>query len=436
MQYALIGERLAHSFSPELHRSFGRYDYACLELAPSELGSFLKARRFEGLNVTIPYKQAVIPYLDRLDPRAAAIGAVNTVVKRDGLLWGYNTDFGGMAEAICHLLAPLSAGQSPALAGKTLLILGTGGSSKTALAVCAALGATEVFRVSRREQAGVLSYEQLLKRFGGPRPSAGPSAPEAPRQLVILNCTPVGMFPDWERLPLRPAALPGLAGVFDCVYNPLRTRLVLETRGLGLPAGGGLEMLVRQAALACGLFTGSAVEEGQILGTLSALGRSRENLVLIGMPGCGKSTVGSLLAKALGKPFVDLDAVIEARAGKPVAAIFAEAGEGRFRELESALVQELAGQGGQLIATGGGTVLREENLRRLRQNGRIFFLDRPPEALRPSPERPLGDTAEKLRGLYRQRYGLYRAAADCVISCRGTAEQAFTAALAAWRSLE
>ena len=210
MQYALIGERLAHSFSPELHRSFGRYDYACLELAPSELGSFLKARRFEGLNVTIPYKQAVIPYLDRLDPRAAAIGAVNTVVKRDGLLWGYNTDYGGMAEAICHLLAHLSAGQSPALAGKTLLILGTGGSSKTALAVCAALGATEVFRVSRREQAGVLSYEQLLKRFGGPRPSAGPSAPEAPRQLVILNCTPVGMFPDWERLPLRPAALPGL----------------------------------------------------------------------------------------------------------------------------------------------------------------------------------------------------------------------------------
>ena len=431
MQYALIGERLGHSFSPALHRRFGRYDYELRELQPEELGPFLEARSFSGLNVTIPYKQAVIPFLDRLDPRAAAIGAVNTVVKRDGLLWGYNTDFGGMAQALRHLLAPSSTGQDRVLAGKTALILGTGGSSKTALAVCRALGAKEVFRVSRRAQAGALSYEQSLQRFG-----TSPSAPETPRQLVLLNCTPVGMFPDWESLPLKPAALTGLAGVFDCVYNPLQTRLVLETRKLGLPAGGGLEMLVRQAVLACELFTGSAVEEGQILTILSELRREQENLVLIGMPGCGKSTLGPLLAQALGRPFVDLDAVIATRAGKSVAAIFAEAGEVRFRELESGLVQELAGQGGQVLATGGGTVLREENLRRLRQNGRIFFLDRPPETLRPSPDRPLGNTVEKLQRLYRQRYALYHAAADCVIPCDGTAEQAFAAALAAWRNSE
>ncbi len=407
--YYLIGERLGHSFSPELHRAFGRCDYGLKELSAEELGPFLERRSFAGLNVTIPFKQAVLPYLDRLEPQAAAIGAVNTVVNRNGTLWGYNTDYGGMKASIQRLGIDLR--------GKTALVLGTGGTSKTALAVCRALGAAGVFQVSRSGKNGALRYESLHR---------SDLAPD-----LLINCTPVGTWPDLDGRPPEIEALTGLRAVFDCVYNPLRTRLVLEARARGIPAEGGLEMLVRQAALACELFTGEPVSEQTLGRVLDGLRRQRENLVLIGMPGAGKTTVGRLLAQKNGKEFVDLDEELERRTGKTIASIFAERGEAHFRELEAALIAEIAGTGGRIVAAGGGAVLRAENVRRLKQNGRLFLLDRPLEALLPSPARPLGDTAEKLARLWDERSSVYAAAADVRVDNSGSLEQTVSAVLRA-----
>lgn len=430
--YYLIGEHLSHSASAELHGSFGRYDYGLLELTPHELGQFLKKKQFSGLNVTIPYKQAVIPYLDRLDAQAAAIGAVNTIVNRDGVLWGYNTDFGGM-------LASLKGMGCESLAGKTVLILGTGGTSRTALAVCASLGAERVFRVSRSGKDGAIRYEEAPQR--------------AADTAWIINCTPVGMYPHPEELPLalenrpfchseRPKGLvlrrseesvpfPKIKGVFDCVYNPLRTRFMQEAQARGIPASGGLYMLVKQAALSCALFSGYPVEETVVGAIYGMLRQNRENLVLIGMPGAGKTTLGRMLAKRTGKPFLDLDEEIARRAGKSIPAIFAEAGEAAFRDMESAVIRELSAVGGRVIATGGGAILRKENLLNLRQNGRIFFLDRPLETLQPNADRPLGNTFEKLRTLYVERYSRYVTAADAVIPNGGDIDEALQSILEA-----
>ncbi len=397
--YYLIGEHLGHSFSPEIHRAFGRTDYALQELSPGELGPFLKARAFLGLNVTVPYKQAVIPYLDGLDDQAAAIGAVNTVVNRNGELRGYNTDYGALLQALRGLMGG-------ALSGKTVLILGTGGTSRTAEAVCRALGVARIRRVSRTGREEALTYEEALEHWKDAD--------------LIVNTTPAGMFPDTDGLPVDPAAFPKLSGVFDCVYNPLRTRLVLEAERLGIPAAGGLEMLVWQAALAGGLFTGFPPVEAQIQAVLAGLRSRRESLVLIGMPRAGKTTVGRLLARQTGRDFADLDEILSRRAGMPIPEIFTRLGETWYRNLESDLVRELSKTGGRIIACGGGTVLRPENVLRLRQNGRLIFLDRSPEDLRPAPDRPLSDTQEKLRALYETRRPIYLSAADRTVPVTGT----------------
>ena len=415
-RYYLIGQHLGHSCSPDIHRAFGRYEYELWELAPDALDAFLRAGDFAGLNVTMPYKQAVLPALDRLDPAAAAIGAVNTVVNRDGILWGYNTDYGGLRACLERLL-PAQAGGRPLLAGKAVLILGTGGTSRTAAAVCKALGAERIQKLSRTGKDGALRYSDL--------PDCGADA------ALLINCSPAGMWPEPERCPLDPAALPALEAVFDCVYNPLRTRLVLAARALGIPAAGGLEMLVRQAALACALFTQRPVSEEELSAVHAALLRQRENLVLIGMPGAGKTTLGRLLARKTGMEWIDLDEALVRRCGTSIPELFARFGERGFRDRESALVRELARTGGRIIAAGGGTVLRAENCIALKQNGRLILLDRPPDALRPSPERPLGDTAEKLAALYQARSPIYAAAADLTIPNRGSPEEAADAILEA-----
>ncbi len=400
MQYGLIGEKLGHSFSREIHRRLADYDYQLKELTPAQLPGFLQKREFLGVNVTIPYKQAVMPFLDHIDPKAQAIGAVNTIVNRNGRLWGYNTDYDGMAALIRH------GGLS--LAGKSVLILGTGGTSKTALAVARDLGAAQVGRVSRMPRADAISYEQ---------------AGREPVQILI-NTTPVGMYPNPDRQPMDLSRLGWLEGVLDAVYNPLRTDLVLQARDNGARGQGGLYMLVAQAAAAAGHFLGESLPEDVLPRVYRTIHGEKQNIVLTGMPGSGKSTVGRLLAQQMGRELVDTDSEIIRLVKKPISDIFAQRGESGFRELESQVIAEVSKRTGVVIATGGGAILRAENVRRLRQNGRIYFLDRPVEHLVPTDDRPLSRDREALNRRYNERYPRYAAAADTRIPVEGTAAQA------------
>ena len=398
MEYGLIGEKLPHSFSKEIHEKLAGYDYQLKELTPAQLPAFLEKRDFKGINVTIPYKQTVIPYLDELDDKAAAIGAVNTIVNREGKLYGYNTDYDGMVALIRH------AGLS--LEGKTVLILGTGGTSKTAMAVATDLGAASVQRVSRTAKEGAISYEE---------------AQRLPVQILI-NTTPSGMYPNLDGQPMDLSRFGWLEGVLDAVYNPLRTRLVLQARDNGARAQSGLYMLVAQAAAACELFVGESLPQGALSRVYRTIHGEKQNIVLTGMPGSGKSTVGRILAQEMGREFVDTDTEIIRLAKKPIADIFAQRGENGFRELESQVIQQLSQRTGLVIATGGGAILRAENLRRLRQNGRIYFLDRPLEDIQPSDDRPLSRDREALEQRYAERYPRYVAAADTGIPVRGSAD--------------
>ena len=398
MEYGLIGEKLPHSFSKEIHEKLAGYDYQLKELTPAQLPAFLEKRDFKGINVTIPYKQTVIPYLDELDDKAAAIGAVNTIVNREGKLYGYNTDYDGMVALVRH------SGLS--LAGKSVLILGTGGTSKTAMAVAKDLGAADVQRVSRSGKEGAISYEE---------------AQRLPVQILI-NTTPSGMYPNLDGQPMDLSRFGWLEGVLDAVYNPLRTRLVLQARDNGARAQSGLYMLVAQAAAACELFVGESLPQGALSRVYRTIHGEKQNIVLTGMPGSGKSTVGRILAQEMGREFVDTDTEIIRLAKKPIADIFAQRGENGFRELESQVIQQLSQRTGLVIATGGGAILRAENLRRLRQNGRIYFLDRPLEDIQPSDDRPLSRDREALEQRYAERYPRYVAAADTGIPVRGSAD--------------
>ena len=398
MEYGLIGEKLPHSFSKEIHEKLAGYDYQLKELSPAQLPDFLKKRAFKGVNVTIPYKQAVIPYLDEIDDKARAIGAVNTIVNREGKLIGYNTDYDGMVALIRH------AGLS--LAGKTVLILGTGGTSKTAMAVAADLGAASVQRVSRTGKDGAISYEE---------------AQRLPVQILI-NTTPSGMYPNPDGQPMDLSRFGWLEGVLDAVYNPLRTRLVLQARDNGARAQSGLYMLVAQAAVACEHFLGEKLPAGALQTVYRAIHGEKQNIVLTGMPGSGKSTVGRILAREMGREFVDTDTEIIRLAKKPISDIFAQRGEAYFRDLESQVIAQLAQRTGLVIATGGGAVLRAENVRRLRQNGRIYFLDRPVEDIVPTDDRPHSRDREALEKRYAERYPRYVTAADTRIPVNGSAD--------------
>lgn len=395
MEYGLIGEKLPHSFSKEIHEKLAGYDYQLKELTPAQLPGFLQERDFKGINVTIPYKQTVIPYLDEIDEKAAAIGAVNTIVNRDGKLYGYNTDYDGMVALIRH------AGLS--LEGKTVLILGTGGTSKTAMAVATDLGASDVQRVSRTAKEDAISYEE---------------AQRLPVQILI-NTTPSGMYPHPDGQPMDLSRFGWLEGVLDAVYNPLRTRLVLQARDNRARAQSGLYMLVAQAAAAVELFLGKPLLEGAMDRVYRQIHGQKQNIVLTGMPGSGKSTVGKILAREMGREFVDTDTEIIRAAKKPIADIFAQKGEAHFRDLESQVIAQLSQRTGLVIATGGGAILREENVRHLRQNGRLYFLDRPVEAICPSDDRPLSRDREALQRRYEERYTRYNVTCDTRIPVNG-----------------
>ena len=398
MEYGLIGEKLGHSFSREIHQRLGGYDYRLQELTPAQLPAFLEKRDFRGINVTIPYKQTVIPLLDEVDPKAAAIGAVNTIVNRRGRLYGYNTDYDGMAALARH------AGLT--LKNKNVLILGTGGTSRTAMTVAADLGAAEIRRVSRTGRGDAITYEQ---------------AADLPVQ-VLINTTPCGMYPGCDGQPMDLSRFGWLEGVLDAVYNPLRTRLVLQARDNGARGQGGLYMLVAQAAAACRLFLDRPLPDGALDSVYRAIHGQKQNIVLTGMPGSGKSTVGRVLARQLGRELVDTDTEIIRLAKKPIPEIFAQRGERGFRDLESQVIQEVSRRTGLVIATGGGAILREENVRSLRQNGRIYFLDRPAEDILPTDDRPLARDMEAVRQRYAERYPRYTSTADAAVPVRGSAE--------------
>ncbi len=403
MQYGLLGRRLGHSYSREIHALVASYDYGLLELEPDEVGPFLRRREFRGINVTIPYKESVIPFLDWVSPSARSVGAVNTVVNRGGMLLGYNTDFAGMEE----LLRAAGIG----LAGRKVLILGTGGTAKTATAVARAHGASEIVLVTRG-RGDVFAAPDVREP---PPPPLSVIGYSDVRRLhadagVLLNATPVGMFPDDGASPVDLADFPALKGVVDVIYHPLRTNLVLAGRARGIPSCGGLRMLAAQAVYASALFLGTSPDGGLVDRAYRGVLDEKRNIVLVGMPSSGKTSVGKALAERTGKRFLDTDALIETKAGQTVAEIFRARGERGFRALERATVAEVSKEGGCVVATGGGAVLDPLNLRDLRRNGTVVFLDRPPERLLVTEDRPLSTDAVALARLYRERIGLYETA--------------------------
>ena len=392
MEYGLLGERLGHSFSPQIHRDLAGYDYQLLPTPPEAVEDLFARRAFQGLNVTIPYKRTVMPLCDEIDPRAAAIGAVNTVVNRNGRLTGYNTDIDGF------LYMARRAGVD--MAGKKVVILGSGGTSRTARAAAGELGAREIVTVSRH---GEDNYQNLSRHADA---------------QVLVNTTPVGMYPNWGQSPVSLESFPALEGVLDVVYNPLRTALLLQAEERGLPCSCGLPMLVAQAKRAAELFTGQNINDSRTEAVLHGLRGQLTNIVLIGMPGCGKTTVGRALAGKLGRTFVDLDEEIVRRAGTSIPEIFAREGEAGFRERESALVREFGERTGLVVSTGGGVVTRRENYIPLKQNGLLLHLRRDPAAL-PTDGRPLSQ-ATAPEELWRRRAPLYAAFADGEIDNNGT----------------
>ena len=395
MQCGLLGRKLGHSYSPQIHNLLGDYSYVLFEKEPEELENFLKNGDFSGLNVTIPYKKEVIPYLSELSPTAQKMGCVNTVLRRsDGTLYGHNTDYFGFTSLVRH------AGLS--VTGKKVLVLGSGGASNTAVAALKDLGANPVV-ISR---SGENNYQNLHRHTDA---------------AAIVNTTPVGMYPNTGVSPIDLALFPHLEGVLDVIYNPARTQLLLDAEKLGIPRENGLWMLVAQAKEAAEVFTGGKISDEVIEKIYRRLSHQMKNIVLIGMPGCGKSTIGTLLAEKLGRTLADADEKIISLAGKSIPDIFAQDGEPTFRDWETKALTELGKQSGLVIATGGGCVTQKRNYPLLHQNGYLVWLERDCSVL-PTDGRPLSQ-ANDLGKMYAARKPLYEVFADIRVENTGTPEE-------------
>lgn len=408
MKCGLLGRKLGHSYSPSIHAALSDYEYDLYEKEPEELENFLKEGDFTGLNVTIPYKKAVIPYLFDLAPTAECLGAVNTIVRlENGQLIGFNTDYGGFRSMVNK------SGLS--VRGKKVLVLGSGGASNTAVEALEQMGAMPVV-ISR---SGENNYENLHRHADA---------------AILVNATPVGMYPNVGVSPVDLDQLPNLEGVLDVIYNPARTQLLLDAEAKGLVTMNGLWMLVAQAKDSAELFTKQDISNEKITEIYRTLKGQMENIVLIGMPGSGKSTVGQALAEQLGRSFVDADAEIVKVAGKSIPDIFAESGESGFRAIETQVLAQLGKRSGLIIATGGGCVTREENYPLLHQNGTIVWLKRDIELL-PTEGRPLS-VAGALQEMYRIRKPMYQRFADCTIENSGDIQSTVTKILDALEGME
>ena len=389
MKYGLIGEKLGHSFSKEIHEMLGYYQYELHEVAKNDIDSFMKQHEFTGTNVTIPYKETVIPYLDEISPQALAIGAVNTVVNKDGKLTGYNTDYYGMKALIERINLDCK--------DKKALILGTGGTSKTATAVLKDLGIKEIIKVSINNEPGTITYDEIVNHLDA---------------NIVVNTTPVGMYPKNEGLIIDIKKFNKLDGVVDVVYNPLRTNLILNAKELNIPCEGGLYMLVAQAVYACGIFLEKDIDLDIINNIFDKIIKDKENIVLIGMPSCGKTTIGNMLAKIINRQVIDTDSLIVEKIGMSIADYLKNHTEKEFRDIESECVKEAAKSSSCIIATGGGAILREENVRALKQNGILYFINRDLNNLTPTASRPFSSDLEALKKRYEERLPIYKKVCD------------------------
>ncbi len=404
MKYGLIGEKLSHSYSCEIHALIASYDYELKPLAKEEVANFLQERAFCAINVTIPYKEVVIPYLDVISDEARAIGAVNTIVNKDGKLFGYNTDYYGIKALFDK------ADIDPV--GKDALVLGTGGTAKTASAVLRALGAKSVTKVSRSKKDGAIDYDEAKERKNA---------------QIIFNATPVGMFPSDEQQPIDLQSFCNLEGVLDAIYHPLCTNLVLQAKDKGAKSIGGLYMLVAQAVYASRLFLSKDifdVRKDEIESVYQKILAQKQNVVLVGMPSSGKTTVGKMVARTLKREFVDTDSEIEKKIGMPIADFFAKYGEAEFRKIESETINEVSKKSAAVIATGGGAVLDKNNVNALKRNGKIVFLDRKSQDLVATKSRPLSSNTDDLKKLYEKRYPIYNACADVKVANDGSVNKA------------
>ena len=393
MQCGLLGRKLGHSYSPQIHNILGDYDYCLFETEPEKLSDFLCSNDFTGLNVTIPYKKAVIPYCDELSDTAKRLGAVNTLVRRNGKLIGHNTDYFGFRSMVER--------SNVSASGKKALVLGSGGASATAVAVLEELGAN-VIVISR---SGVNNYLNLDLHSDA---------------AIIVNATPVGMYPNTDQSPINLSTFPNLECVLDLIYNPSSTRLLQEAQARGLKNQNGLWMLVAQAKESAEWFLDSPIPDSKITEIYIKIKSLMENIVLIGMPGCGKTTIGTMLAQQLDRPFWDADEVLVARFGTTIPEIFASNGEDVFRNMETMVLSDLGKTSGSVISTGGGCVTRAENYPILHQNSKTIWIQRDIDNLATSG-RPLSQ-ANNLSQMYHARKPLYESFCDYAVNNDGTPE--------------
>ena len=395
LKCGLLGRKLGHSYSPAIHSMLSDYSYELFEREPEQLEDFLLHGDWDGINVTIPYKKTVLPYCRELSPLAKEIGSVNTIVRRpDGSLFGDNTDAYGFESLVKK--------SGIEVRGKKALVLGSGGASVTVVAVLKRLGAASVTVISR---SGENNYDNIQKHADA---------------KIIVNTTPLGMYPNNGQAAVDLKIFPNCEGVLDVVYNPARTALLLQAESLGIAHAGGLYMLVAQAKRSSEIFTGSSIPDSETERIEKLLSAQMQNIILIGMPSSGKSTVAAALGKKLGRPVYEADALIEEEAGMDIPAIFAAHGEDYFRKLETQVLKKLGALSGAVISTGGGSVTREENYAPLHQNGRIIWLLRDTDKL-DKTGRPVSLRSD-LNELYTRRKPMYARFADLKADNNGSIE--------------
>lgn len=390
--YGLLGEKLGHSFSKEIHESINDYKYNLIEVSKEDFDSFMTNRNFKAINVTIPYKEKVIPYLHYIDPKAKEIGAVNTIVNVNNKLYGYNTDYLGLKQLILK--------NNIDFKNKKVLILGTGGTSKTAFVLSKDLGCSEVIKVSRKQSVDTISYEQAINEYNDFN--------------IIINTTPVGMYPN-DDLIIDIDYFKNLEAVVDVIYNPLNTNIVRCARRKNIKAVNGLYMLVGQAVYASYLFIDKEVDENKIDLIYQKIKNTKLSITLIGMPSCGKSTISNLLKEKLNKQVIDTDTEIELEIKMPISSFLNKENEVEFRNIESNVINNVSKLNNIIISTGGGVIKRFENIDYLKRNSIIIFIDRKLDLLQATDSRPLSSNKADLEKLYNERYPLYKQYSDYIV---------------------